>query len=75
MSSIELLRKLEALPPEKRQEVFDFVDFLLARSGTAESASPSFYGLWADLGIDLSPDDLDAVCSELRSGFAREDLP
>ncbi len=75
MNNTDLLRKMEALPPEKQQEVLDFVDFLVQRSTAAGPKPTAFYGLWADLGIDLSTNDLDAARRELWNSFPREDLP
>lgn len=76
MGSHPLLEKLQALPPEKQAEVLDFIDFLIQR--TAPSLPPTvtpFFGLWSDLGVDLSADDLDAARREQWNGFPREDLP
>jgi hypothetical protein len=78
MESHLLLEKLQALPPDKQAEVLDFVDFLIQRtaaSSSSESASAPFFGLWADLGVDLSADDIDEARREQWDGFPREDLP
>ena len=34
MSYAELIEKLQALPQDKQAEVFDFVEYLVARFGT-----------------------------------------
>lgn len=45
MGYAELIERLQALPQDKQAEVFDFVEFLLARSGAAE---PQPHGEWSD---------------------------
>ena len=47
MGYAELISKLEALPREKRVEVFDFVEFLAARCGTA-TGKPLTHAEWTD---------------------------
>lgn len=47
MGYAELINKLEALPREKRAEVFDFVEFLAARCDTATS-KPFTHAEWTD---------------------------
>lgn len=46
----ELIEKLQALPMDKQDEVFDFVEFLAARCGTSGSASSAVQakGDWSD---------------------------
>ncbi len=34
MNQAQLLEKIQALPPDKQTEVFDFVDFLASRSAS-----------------------------------------
>ncbi|MDI1278667.1 DUF2281 domain-containing protein [Methylobacter sp.] len=43
MNQTQLLEKIQALPPDKQAEVFDFVDFLASRS-----ASNSQHDEWID---------------------------
>lgn len=43
MNQAQLLEKIQALPPDKQAEVFDFVDFLASRS-----ASNSQQDEWTD---------------------------
>jgi len=78
MESHPFFEKLHALPPDKQAEVLDFIDFLIQRTASSSSPEPAsvpFFGLWSDLGIDLSADDLDAAPREQWNGFPREDLP
>ena len=73
-----ILEKLQVLPPEKQAEVLDFIDFLIQRTATSPALEPPpapFFGLWFNLGVDLSADDLDAARREQWNGFPREDPP
>ncbi|MDP2170318.1 MAG: hypothetical protein Q8J96_07830 [Rhodocyclaceae bacterium] len=47
MGYAELIERLQALPQEKQVEVFDFVEFLSARSGGVGS-KPLAHGEWTD---------------------------
>jgi hypothetical protein len=67
-----IVEKLRALPPEKKQEVLDFVEFLEHRRTTSqERASPE--GLWAGLDISLNDEDIAEVRREMWQRFPRED--
>lgn len=48
MGYVELIERLQALPQEKQTEVFDFVDFLCARFGSAGEAILA-HGDWTDV--------------------------
>jgi hypothetical protein len=50
MSTRSLIDKIEALPPEKKAEVEDFVEFLTTRAGGSESTGT--------LSSKTFPDDL-----------------
>ena len=52
-----LLEKLEKLPAEKRQEVLDFVESL-EKKAAQKRARRSLKGLWADLGVAITADDI-----------------
>jgi hypothetical protein len=71
-----VLEKLRALPPDKQQEVLDFVEFLqhrvLERTATRPRRSPK--GLWADLGIQITEEDIAEVRREMWRNFPREDV-
>ena len=51
---IEVLRRIEELPPEKQQKVADFVDSLSEDGETGPASPPKsftegpFFGMWAD---------------------------
>ncbi|MBI3977116.1 MAG: DUF2281 domain-containing protein [Chloroflexi bacterium] len=63
-----VVEKLRALPPEKQQEVLDFVEFLYERSG-AKRPRRSLKGLWADLGVDITEEDIAEARREMWGNF------
>ena len=67
-SEHDLIEKLRTLTPDKRQEVRDFVDFLAQRPRPQPSGE-DLYGLWADLDITLSPEDLAEARREMWANF------
>jgi hypothetical protein len=61
-----VLEKLRKLPPDKQQQVLEFVASLEASPGGAppkKKRRPR--GLWADLGFDLTAEDIDEVRREM----------
>jgi len=67
------LEKLRSLPPDKQREAIDFVEFLHKKS-SSKSPKKSLRGLWADLGLDISEEDIALVREESWSKFPREDI-
>jgi hypothetical protein len=67
-----ILDNLRVLPPEKQQEVLDFVEFLKTKS-RLKVAPRSIKGLCADLGVHLTEEDIAQVRREMW-GFPREDF-
>jgi len=64
---------LRSLPVDKKQEVLDFVEFLARRSASPKTpASPE--GLWADLDITLSAEDIAEARREMWGNFPRDDV-
>jgi hypothetical protein len=43
-------------------------------AGETPSPKQSLYGLWADLGIDISEEDIDQIRREMWGNFPREDI-
>ena len=66
-----ILDSLQSLPPDKQQEVLDFVEFLKQRS---QSKVPlkNFEGLWADYDFDISEEDLAEARREMWGNFPRD---
>lgn len=52
MGYAELISKLEALPREKRAEVFDFVEFLATRCDTATDEQLT-HAEWTDAELSM----------------------
>ena len=68
-----VLGKLLKLPVDKQKEVLDFVESLEKKAGQRR-ARRSLKGLWADLGVDISLEDIAEARREMWGGFPREDV-
>ena len=68
-----ILEKMRTLPTDKQQEVLDFVEFLQQKSA-AKRPRRSLKGLWADLGVDITEEDIAEVRKEMWKNFPREDI-
>lgn len=66
-----VLEKLRGLPAEKKQEVLDFVEFLNHQS-TSRRPRRSLKGLWKDLGVDITEEDIAEARREMWSNFPRD---
>lgn len=68
-----IVEKVRALPPERQQEVLDFVEFLQQRA-TATGKRPlrSVKGLWSDLDVNITEEDIAEVRREMWRNFPRE---
>ena len=66
-----VLEKLRALPPEKQREVLDFAESLEQKDPTKRPYK-SLRGLWADLGVDITAEDIAEVRREMWQDFPRE---
>jgi hypothetical protein len=69
-----VLQNLRELSPDQRKAVLDFTEFLRSRT-TLPQAAQSLKGLWADLDMDISEDDLSTSRQELWGDFPREITP
>jgi hypothetical protein len=69
-----VVETLRHLPPAKQEEVLDFARFLANRSVPKR---PLFnpIGMFADLNISISAEDIDEARKEMWGNFPREDLP
>ena len=54
----QVTEKLRDLPPEKQKEVLDFVDFLKEKNGGPKKPLCSLRGLWADMNIHITEEDI-----------------
>ena len=68
-----VLEKLLKLPVDKQKEVLDFVECLEKNAGQRRSRR-SLKGLWADLEVNISVDDIAEARREMWGGFPREDI-
>ncbi|MEZ4711943.1 MAG: DUF2281 domain-containing protein [Caldilineaceae bacterium] len=70
-----VLQNLYTLPPEKKQEVLDFVEFLQAKQSTKrEGHRPrrNPIGLFAELQIQITEQDIAQARQELWGNFPRD---
>jgi len=68
-----IVEKLRHLSPDKRQELLDFADFLATRSASGRPRR-SLYGLWSDLQVSVSEEDIAEARREMWGAFPRNDL-
>lgn len=66
-----ILEKLETLPPDQKQEVLSFIG-RLQRKNQKESHRHSLKGLWADLNVDVTSEDIAFVRREMWGNFPRK---
>ena len=68
-----ILEAVRALPAEKQQEVLNHAARLRDEAGR-KSPFKSVRGLWADLGISLSPEEIEQNQRDMWRNFPREDI-
>ena len=68
-----VLEKLLKLPVERQKEVLDFVESLEKKPGP-QRRRRSLKGLWADLGAQITPEDISDARREMWGGFPRGDF-
>lgn len=68
-----ILEAVRALPAEKQQEILSHATRLRDES-TAGKPFKSIKGLWADLGISLSAEELEVNQREMWKNFPRQDI-
>jgi len=64
-----VLAKLRELPGDKQQDVLDFASFLATKQ---RGPRKSLYGLWKDLGVSISAEDITEAREEMWGNFPRE---
>lgn len=74
----EVLGLAKRLPPRQKLQLIEaIVPDLAAPLAAAEGKTKplrSLYGLWKDLGVDLSAEDIDAARRDMWGTFPREDV-
>jgi len=68
-----VVEKMKKLPGDKQQEVLDFVEFLAYRAHPRRPRK-SCKGMWSDLGIDFTDEDIMEARREMWGQFPREDV-
>ncbi len=77
--STNLVEKVAAvtssLPLNKQQEVLEFVESI-AQEIESQPRAPrqSLRGLWDDLGLEVTAEDIDEARREMWGNFPREDI-
>ncbi|HTS12725.1 MAG TPA: hypothetical protein VMH00_11455 [Candidatus Limnocylindrales bacterium] len=66
-----VLERLRELPAEKQKEVLDFLNSLLEGNDTKKPLR-SLRGLWADLNVNITEEDIAEARHEMWGSFPRE---
>ncbi len=66
-----VLEKLNVLPTYRQQELLDFAEFLESKNGE-KHARRSLKGIWADLKVDLTEQDLREARNEMWRGYTKD---
>lgn len=66
-----VVARLRELPADKQQTVLDFASFLVTK-GLPRPKLKSMRGLWKDLGISISAEDIAEARKEMWGNFPRE---
>ena len=64
-----IVAMVRELPPERQQEVLDFASFLGSKT---KRPRKSLRGLWKDLGISISEEEIAEARKEMWGNFPRE---
>jgi mRNA-degrading endonuclease RelE of RelBE toxin-antitoxin system len=67
----QVLEKLRGLPPEKQKQVLDFVSSLKEKNG-APQPRRSLRGLWKDLNVHVTEEDIAEARREMWGNFPRD---
>jgi len=72
-----VLENIRDLPTEKQQQVLDFVTFLKQQTtinlqSSSQGSRKSYKGMWADLGINVTDEDITSARQEMWGNFPRE---
>lgn len=68
-----VFQKFKQLPPERQQQVLDFLDSLEPEPVSKPQMGNPF-GLWDDLEIEITEEDIAQVRQEMWGNFPREDV-
>jgi hypothetical protein len=68
-----VLDKLRELPPNQQQEVLDFAEFLQQKN-ILKRPLKSVKGMWANLDMDITEEDIAQARKEMWGDFPRGDI-
>jgi len=68
-----VLDKLRELPPNHQQEVLDFAEFLHQKN-ILKPPLKSVKGMWANLDMDITEEDIAQARKEMWGNFPRGDI-
>ena len=68
-----VLDKLRELPPNQQQEVLDFAEFLQQKN-LLKRPLKSVKGMWANLDMDITEEDIAQARKEMWGNFPRGDI-
>ena len=68
-----LLEIVRSLPPDKQQELLEYAESLKVEEQSKKPLK-SIKGLWADLGISLSAEEIDELRQDMWKNFPRDDF-
>lgn len=66
-----VLERLRELPPEKQKEVLEFIESLKGKNGPQQPLR-TLRGLWANLGIEITEEDIAKARREMWGNFPRD---
>lgn len=69
-----ILDAVRALPPAQKEEILSYAQQLRTRTNNGKAQRKSGRGLWADLNIDLTSEDIDEARREMWKNFPRDDF-
>ena len=69
-----ILDAVRALPADKQQELLDHLKHLRDDSTQPRKPRKNGHGLWADLNIDLTAEEIDNARREMWQDFPRDDF-
>ena len=69
-----ILEAVRELPADKQQEILAHATRLRSEGASKKPPFQSIEGLWTDLNINLSAEEIDENRREMLKGFPREDI-
>jgi hypothetical protein len=71
-----IVEQVKRLPPDKQREVLNFAESLDKNGGPKRPAAlKSLEGLWADLNVHVTEEDIAAARREMWGNFPRDIRP